>query len=382
MAQTLTGLIPIIYRSYDMVAREMVGFINHVYRNSEATAAAVGQTIQYPVVPAATTGDITPGQQPPDDGDASWGYDNMTISKSKYSPIRWTGEEQVSVGSLRANMLSLQIAQSIRALVNLVEVDLATAAKEGASRAYGSAGNAPFGTAGDLSDFAQTRKILDDNGVPQTDLHMVMNSAAMANLRGKQSVLYKVNEAGTDQLLRRGIVGDVQGFDLGNSAGLTLHTKGTGTAYQANGALSLGATTLAVDTGSNTIVAGDILTIANGTPADSNKYVVKTALSGGNVVINKPGLLSAHIDNDGFTIGNNYTPNIAFHRMAIHLVTRAPAMPEGGDAADDVLSLTDPVSGLTFQFALYRLYRRVKIEVGIAWGYKVTKPEFVATLLG
>jgi hypothetical protein len=41
------------------------------------------------------------------------------------------------------------------------------------------------------------RQILDDNGSPQTDLHLVMGSAAMANLRGKQSVLFKVNEAGT-----------------------------------------------------------------------------------------------------------------------------------------------------------------------------------------
>jgi hypothetical protein len=33
----------------------------------------------------------------------------------------------------------------------------------------------------------------------------------MANLRGKQSVLFKVNEAGTDQLLRKGTIGEVQG---------------------------------------------------------------------------------------------------------------------------------------------------------------------------
>jgi hypothetical protein len=177
------------------------------------------------------------------------------------------------------------------------------------------------------------------------------------------------------------------GYQIGNSAGLTLHTKGTGTSYQLNGVHALGATTLAVDTGANTLIAGDILTIANGTPADANKYVVNTTLSAGNLAIGGPGLRSAHVDNDAVTIGNNYTANVAFHRNAIHLITRAPAMPvdEAGnaiDAADDVMTVVDPVTGLAFQVALYRMYRRVRYEIGIAWGYKVVKSDFIATNLG
>lgn len=387
MAMTLTGLIPIIYDAYDIVARELTGFINHVYRNSEAEQAAVGQSVTYHVVPAISTSNITPGQTPPDDGDQTIGTGTMTISKSKYAPIRWNGEEQRSVRGSYSTILRDQFAQAFRALANEVEVDVATAAKQGSSRAVGTAGTAPFGTANDLTDFSLSRQILDDNGVPQSDLHIVVNTGAMANLRGKQSVLFKVNESGTDALLRRGIVGQIQGYDIGNSAGLTLHTKGTGASYQLNGVHAAAATTVAVDTGTGTILAGDIVTVANGTPADTNKYVVNTALSGGNVVIGAPGLRSAHVDNDAVAVGNNYTPNIAFHRMAIHLVTRAPAMPVGPDGkpidmADDVLTVADPNTGLVFQVALYRLYRRIRLEVGLAWGWKVVKPEFVATLLG
>lgn len=387
MANTLTGLIPVIYEAYDIIQRELVGFINHVYRNSSAERAALNQSVTYPVVPVATTGDITAGQLPPDDGDQTIGSDTMTISKSKYSPVRWNGEEQRSVGGIYTNVLRDQFVQSMRALVNLIEVDLATCAKEAASRAYGTAGATPFGTAADLSDFAQPRKILDVNGVPQSDLHMVVSHDSMANLRGKQSVLFKVNEAGTDAFLRRGIIGQVQQFDLGTSAGLTPHTPGSGASYQANGVNALGATALTVDTGTGTILKGDVITMANGTPADTHKYVVNTALTAGTVTIGKPGLKSAHIDNDAVALLAAYTPNIAFHRMAIHLVTRAPAMPVGPDgrpidAADDVLEITDPLTGLTFQVALYRLYRRVRYEIGIAWGFKAVKSEFIATLLG
>ncbi len=57
-------------------------------------------------------------------------------------------------------------------------------------------------------------------------------------------------------------------------------------------------------------------------------------------------------------------------------------MPKGGDMAVDVMTVTDSVSGLTFQVAVYREYHRVKFEVGLAWGVKLIKPEHAVILLG
>jgi hypothetical protein len=380
MSNTITGLIPVIFRAYNTVAREMTGFINHVYRNSDATQAAVGQSVTYPIVPAATGGDITPGQQPPDDGDQTLGNGTLTISKSKYSPVRWNGEEQKAVAGQYNGILEQQFAQSFRWLVNQVETDLAAAALVGASRACGTAGTAPFGTAGDLSDFALSRQILDDNGSPQSDLHIVVNSSAMASLRGKQSVLFKVNEAGTDAFLRRGIIGQVQGFDIGNSAGLVQHVKGAGASYVTSGSTAVGVKDIALVTGTGTVLAGDVVTFA----ADAvNKYVVGTGVTApGTISLNNPGARVVIATANALTVGNSFTPNIAFQRNAIHLVTRAPAMPEGGDIADDVFNFVDPVTGLVFQIALYRLYRRIKFEIGLAWGYKVVNGEFVSLLMG
>jgi hypothetical protein len=129
------------------------------------------------------------------------------------------------------------------------------------------------------------------------------------------------------------------------------------------------------------MIAGDILTNTQA-GRDANKYVVRTALTGGSVVLQNPGLLAAWVDNDPVAIGNNYRANLAFSRNAIHLVTRQPAMPEGGDDADDVATVTDPFSGLSFQVAIYRQYRQVKYEIGLAWGVKMVKPEHCAILLG
>lgn len=384
MANTLTAILPTIYEAADIVSRELVGFIPAVYRNSRAARAAVNQSVTYPITPAMTSANITASNTLPAGTDQTITSDSITITKSKGVSWPWTGEEQIALSNgdvpQGSNILRDQFAQAMRTLVNEVESDIFTAAYKGASRAYGTAGAAPFGTASDLSDFAGVLRILDDNGAPTSDRHLVVGAAAMANLRGKQSVLFKVNEAGTSDFLRRGILGEVMGLMIHNSYPITAITKGTGASYLVNNAsnYAVGATTIAADTGSGTILQGDIVTFAG----DSNKYVVGTALSAGSLALNGPGLLAALADNTAITVGNNYTPNVAFDRNAIHLVTRAPAMPAGGDAADDVQDVTDPTSGLTFQVAVYRERRQVVYEVGAAWGVKVVAPRHVATLIG
>ncbi|MEJ3621389.1 P22 phage major capsid protein family protein [Brachymonas wangyanguii] len=381
MANTLNGLIPTLYQALDIVSRELVGFIPAVTRNSSAARAALGQAVTYPVAPPVTPADIQPGVHAPDNGDQDIGTGTLTISKSRSAPVRWNGEEQLAVGHTGQynQILRDQFTQAMRALVNEVERDLG-ALYVHASRAVGTAGTAPFGIANDFSDFAAVLRTLDDNGTPTTDRQLVLGSAAMANIRGKQSVLFKANEAGTDELLRRGVVGQVEGLDIHHSAGVRGHTAGTGAGYllnQATGA-AIGATELALDTGSGTIVVGDVLRLGG----DGTGYLVAQALDAGDLTINAPGLLQAVADNATATVGAAYVGNLGFHRSAIHLVTRAPAMPEGGDAADDVLEVTDPVSGLAFQVAVYRQYRQVRYEVGLAWGVKAVKPEHIALLLG
>ena len=94
MANTLTAVTPILYEALDVVSRELVGMIPAVAKDSNAERAAVGQTVTYPIVPAITLENVTPGATPADSGDQTIGSGSLTISKSKVAPIRWTGEEQ------------------------------------------------------------------------------------------------------------------------------------------------------------------------------------------------------------------------------------------------------------------------------------------------
>jgi hypothetical protein len=382
MANSLTAVLPSIQQAADMVAREYVGFIGGVYRNSSAERAGLNDTITYDVVPAMTAADITPAATSSSGTDQTIGSGTMSISKSRKVSFHWTGEQQktMSNSALQGGILQRQFEQAFRTLTNEVESDLWNAAYKGASRAAGTAGTTPFATAADLSELAAVARILDDNGTPPNDRHLVIGSAAMANLRGKQSNLFKVNEAGSEDLLRNGRIGRLEGFDVHYSYPVTSVTKGTGSGYLINmaGTLLVGGTAVTVDTGTGTILAGDIVTFAG----TSHKYVVNSALASNVFSIGKPGSLAIEADNDAITVGNDYTPNVAFHKDAIHLITRAPAMPMGGDSADDVIEVTDSFSGLTFQVALYRQYRQVSFEVGLAWGTKAVKSEFIATMIG
>lgn len=383
MANTLTDVIPDMIEARDAVSRELIGMIPAVTRDAQVARAAVGQEVLVPITREHTAADTTPAVTAPDTGDTTVDNVPVTISKSRHVPVRFNGEETkgLSNSGVFSTIMADRFAQAMRTLANEIENDLWLAGYKASSRGYGTAGTAPFGTAGDLSDFAGVALILDENGCPKVDRQMVLGHAAIANLRGKQSVLFKVNEAGSEDMLRNGMTDRVQNFALRHSDPIGVHTKGTGTSYQLSAAGSVGNTTINADTGSGTLLAGDIVTFA-GDADPAVQYVANTALSGGAFTIGKPGLIAAEADNDAITIGNSYTPNLAFHRSAIVLASRAPAAPQGGDMASDVYQMTDPISGLVFEFALYKQFMQNVIHVRLAWGTKAIKSAHIATLLG
>ncbi len=385
-ALTLTNLLPSIYEAMDTVSREQVGFIPAVTKDSSSARAAKGDPIISPVVGAMAAEDLNVGAYAADTPNQTIGNVQMTISKSRSVPFGITGEETRSLqnaGTL-GTINRDRVAQAIRTLTNEIDADLA-ALHASASRAYGTATGTPFNTAGDFSDFANAMKILEDNGAPGLDRKMVLASSHITNLRGKQSSLFKANEAASTDLLRRGVLGQVEGFDIGTSANVVTSVAGTGASATTNAAgYAVGATVLTLaSVGTGTIVAGDILTFAG----DTNQYVVVSGdadvSNGGTITIAEPGLrVAMSAATKAITVVAATKRSMFFHRSAIQLVTRAPAMPEGGDAADDVMLVTDPVSGLTFEFAVYRQKRQVRYEVNLAWGVKMIAPRHCGLLIG
>lgn len=382
MANTITNLIPDAYAALDVVSRELVGFIPSVARDATADEIAVGQTLRVPVSPAnAAGGDVTAAMAFPSAANQTIANKTLTISKSRFFPFSWNGEEEkgVNKGPGFLTLKQDQIAQAFRAAINEMETDIATAAYKGASRAYGTAGTTPF--ASSLIDPANLKKILDDNGAP-ADRSLVIDTTAGAKMRGLTQ-LTNINQSGDASMLRQGTLLDLSGFMVRESAKIQSVTKGTGAAYAVDlvAGYPVGSTTIHVDTGTGTILAGDCVTFAG----DTNIYVVATGFAGdgdGDIVLAEPGLRKTLANDVAMTIGGNFTANVGFSRNSILLATRLPAVPSDGDLASDRAVITDERTGISFELAVYPGYRMNVYHVSVAWGVSVIKPEHAAILLG
>jgi hypothetical protein len=379
---TLTGLFPVMYEAMDVIPRELVGAIQAVQMDPSAQMAGLNQTVRSPIAPPATMVDVVPGVINSNGTGSVIGFKDVVISNSKNSPILWSGEEQLLLKEEYRGIVKDQFSQAFRTLGNAIEQSVVNAAALNGSRCVGTAGTTPFGNINDLSDFANVVKVLDDLGAPASDRSLILGTSAAANIRGKQASLFRVNEAGSAELLRTGALGSVEGLavrtsgQIRNGLGQNKVAVGTGSGYVLSGNLSAGATTIAVGTGTGTILAGDVVTI------DGNQYIAQTALAAGSFTIASPGLFQSGSTGDTVVVNASSVKNVFLQKAGFLLATRVPAMPMGGDSASDLTVITDPVTGLSFQVALYKQYRQITIDIAISWGTSVLRSDYVGCLLG
>ncbi len=346
MANVLTAVAPALFSEGRIVPRERVGFVQSVTTDFNDMGAAKGDTVKITVAPVMTTGTYTPAQTFTAGSDSTPTTLSLVLNQQKEVTWNLTAEEERSImnSGVAQDFAAQRIKQACRVAANEIEAYCGTLADVSASRAHGTAGTAPFGTAANLTDSAGVRRILVDNGAAMDGMSLILDSAAGANVCGVQSSLFKANEAGSSDLLRNGVLGRIHGFDLRESAGVASHVKGTGASYTTNTAgYAVGATSITLITGTGTILAGDVITFTG----DTNKYVVKTALTAGVVVIQEPGLKVALAGSAvALTVGNAATSNIALHKSAIALVARPAIQPVA--AGIEQMVITDDVSKLSF----------------------------------
>ena len=376
MANIFTAIAPVAYSAAQEVSAEPIGIVDKISTSFDSKGVAIGDSVKVPYAPVATLGNFTPAMTPTAGTDKTASTVSVAITKSQFTSWNLTGEQIRSLenGGNYQEWVRQLLAQGMRSLRNAMEIDAWVAVKEGASRAIGSAGTAPFGS--DINLIAEARKTLRDNGAPLTDVSMALDSAAWFNLL-KLGIVQQAYQAGSDQERRTGNVMKQFGIGLVESAGIGLHTKGTGASYVTSGSTAKGITDIALVTGTGTVLAGDVVTFAADTV---NKYVIGAGVAApGTISLNRPGARVTIATANAMTIGNNFTANVAFERSAVVGVVRPPIIPANPTINQMVISDQFGMSYLLLDIAGYGMRTW---ELHAAWGFKAVQPEHIVTIMG
>ncbi len=344
MANTITALANIMFGAARKTPNELTGILGACTRDFNDQGASKGDTVKVSVVPTMTSGAFTAAQTFTAGTNRTIGTKSLTLANESVVSWHWTGEEerQMLNGGTQADVAAQTFEQAFRTLRNEIESYAWLKARAAASRADGTAATAPFGSS--INILNSIKKQMIDNGVAEGNQSLIINSAAGLNLRNLGH-LYKANEAGSTDMLRMGVIGNLSGFDIRESAAIVPVTAGTGTSYTSSTAgFAVGSTDIAIITGSGTVLAGDVVTFTG----DTNKYVVTVGVSApGTITIAEPGLkfaLAASAVN--MTVGAIASANIALHKAGLVTVCRPSIQPAGGGHESMVVS--DPVTGLSY----------------------------------
>ena len=375
MANVLTALEPRLFSAFRTVPRELVGMVQSVTTDFDDKGVALNGSVKVPVVPASTVSTTAVSNVFPTGSDTTFSTRDLVLDVADEVSWQFTAEEERDLinGNNRVTTMEQLVQQGLRALINKAELSIAVTAIQNASRAVGTPATTPFGS--DLSALNEAKKVLDDNGAAD-DRSFVMNTTAGLNMRNLTQ-LTNVNEAGDSGLLRQGTLSNLSGFAVRESAGIAIHTQGAGSSYILDGAGAVDQTSVPIDTGSGTILTGDVVTFAT----DTNQYVVNTGVTAaGTIILGTPGLRQIVADSSAMTSVADYTGNLAFARNAIVFASRPALQPEGG-AAEQV-TLTDPVSGLSVLFL--RVVQDGQVSWFMRWvfGSFAPNPEGICIVMG
>lgn len=373
MSNSLTPLIPSLIASLQGVARSMTPMSDLVTLDPSLDGAAVGQTVTVPYTAAVAAGNITPGTVPTGN-DVAATSKSITITKARSAAFTLTGEDYKRMAERGANFRSEQTMEAMKTIIEEIWADGLAIAAQGAGYALGKQGTNPFASNTDFA--ADLKKAFDDAKAPASGRALIIDTTSDAAL-GKLGINNQVYQAGTDSILRTGEKLPLQGFRLPLTNLAYTHTKGAGTGYLVNkvGGYAIGDKVITVDTGSDPIVAGDVITFAGHT----QKYIA-AGLSGTTLTLNSP-LVAAVADDEAITVGNSGTRLIALVKSAMLFSVRPPALPPEGDSATGRVLVRDPESGLTLSVATFKAPYQVSYAIEAVWGGGVVRPERVWQVL-
>lgn len=322
---------------------------------------------------------------------------SLVVATQKHVPVQFFSSElALSLDDFSERIL--RPAMSV--LASDIAKSVALAAAEGFNQYVGTPGTTPTS----FLTFAQAGERLDWQTAPRDgNRAVVLNPTAMAATADAQKGLFAPGGAIGKQY-ESGMLDQMTGFDFVMDQSLPTIAHGAGASYLTNtpSGITNGSTSLAVDTGTGALTAGQQFTIAGmnevnpDTKASTGQlkvFTVASAYAGGagNIAVSeamyKSGArqnLSADVpDNTAVTLigsaSTSYVRNLAFHRDAIVLATADLPLPKGVDMAN-----REKMDNLSLRFI--RFYDGTNDNfIGrfdILYGIKVVRPSWGCVVYG
>lgn len=366
MANTIPSqVIKLLAPSVSKVARETAGPLAVVQKDVQNLPAGVGETVTVGMTSRLTTDTVTPAATPTLPSVVSLKYVQVSLASHKKAEFYLTARDILKIQS--EQWIPNQLDEAIRVVMADIKSDVYTALRD-CNGYVKTSQTSIFNSTDNVNNIVDARKVLSKQLCPDGNRVLVLSTDEEANAL-KLSQFLAQYQAGDTRAFRDGFMGRVLGFAtyVDNATVLPIvATAGTGADWAITGAHAAGASTLTINSGTGTMLDGDIITIGN------YSYRVKTALTGSTVVINEPGLNAAASHGDAVAVvATRDVQALAFDPAAIMLVMRSPKV-EGELGVSQII--TDPVSGLMFKLSAIPNYNAVTYEVSALWGAGIVDP--------
>lgn len=384
MANSLSAVMPKILARGLLALREqavMPRLVNADYSND---AARKGDTIDVPLPSAVTVSDVTPSNTAPAPADTATAVAQISLNQWKKAGFHLTDREMLEIDA-EESFVPMQMAEAVRALANAVNASV-HAEYAGIYGIVGTPGSTPFGV--DVGSATAARKLLNKQLAPRSDRRGVLDFDAEANALALPQ-FSDAEKIGSSNVKIEGEIGRKFGIDWVADDGVVTHVAGTaadsGSFTVTTAAVAaVGATTVSIktNTGSPTLVAGDVVSFAG----HDQTYVVTagTTLTGGGVAVTIAPALRASVANAAaVSVRASHVVNLAFHRDAFALAMR-PLSAGMADLAlgNRILAMTDAQTGLSLRLEVSRQYKQTVWEFDVLWGVKLVRPELAVRIAG
>jgi hypothetical protein len=386
MANDLTEIATRIVAKSAIHLREMCVMPLLVNADFSDEVARAGDTIDVPLPSAVAVSDVTPSHQAPAPASTTLHKVSIPLANWKKAGFYLTDKEMVQILA-EQSFLPMQALEAIRALANAVNESVHGEYK-GVWGYVGTAGTTPFGAGVGVESATAVRKLLNRQVAPRDFRSAVLNFDAEAQALALPQ-FSDAEKAGDSRPKTEGEVGRKFGIHWFADDAVRTHVAGTAADGGSHtitvvGTTSAGAmsVTLKSNTGTPTLVAGDILSFAG----HDQTYVVGAGVSldaTGVTVAIQPGLKANVAGASQVSVRASHVVNLAFHRDAFALAMRpmiagTEELPGGGR----MYKAMDPQTGIPLRLEVTRQYKQTVWEFDLLWGVKLVRPELAIRLAG